>query len=323
MPSPFFPYIYIIMITNYKAINANFNEIYDIKDYKLKSKVYIPTYKHRPNTIIDLVRDWDNVVLLTDQEDYDENYQDFPREKVHIVDKKDRSQYNKRRICAELAKQNNEWYFVIDDDIKDKVKFYDHLSEKEKTKTKMVDLYSALCIWEKFAQANNLPVTGPALSITTGTFNNDSNMLSKPYSTLNGCFFIDSSRTEPEWWTLDRSIAEDSYFTYNCLLNGIDTRRIQFFSAVFRNLGLKKSLTLTDQYIKDKFIVDTFFACKGKYCIKYNDKEGYILTLYDGEDHTHQYKEWLKIKEENPGTYATIIKNKFVPVQTEIESFFE
>ena len=105
MPSPFFPYIYIIMITNYKAINANFNEIYDIKDYKLKSKVYIPTYKHRPNTIIDLVRDWDNVVLLTDQEDYDENYQDFPREKVHIVDKKDRSQYNKRRICAELAKQ--------------------------------------------------------------------------------------------------------------------------------------------------------------------------------------------------------------------------
>lgn len=297
------------MITNYKAIDANFNEIYDIKDYKLKSKVYIPTYKHRPNTIIDYVRDWDNVVIMTDQEDYDENYSDFPIEKVLIVDKKDRSQYNKRKICAEISERNKEWYFVMDDDVKEKFKFYDHLSEKSKSKTKYVDLYSALCIWEKYAMDNHLPVTGPALSITTGNFNNKTNMLSKAFSTLNGCFLIDSTKTSSEWWTTDRSIAEDCYFTYNCLINEVDTRRIQFFSAEFRNTGLKKSLTLNDKYIKDKFIVDTFFACGGKYCIKYIENGDYILTLYDSKDHFDEYRDWLKIRQENPNNYATIIRD--------------
>ena len=279
-------------------MRTEFEEIYNVKDYKLKSKIYIPTYKHRPNTIIDEVKDWDNVVIMTDQEDYDENYKDFPIEKTWIVPRECRSLHAKRKLCAEVSKKNNEWYFMLDDDIWNFARIYDYKNNCPKN----IDLYEALKIWEKYAMANDIFVSSPGLNIVVAYFNEKTNMLSKPHSTLNGCFLIDSSKIDPEWCITDPNISEDCVFTYNCLMNGVDTRRVQFFSVKFKNVAMSKSLILNNEKKKLKNIVDTFLECKGVYCMKMT-KNGDLLTLYDGKSYLKEYLLFTEWKQKYPNDY--------------------
>jgi hypothetical protein len=263
-------------------------------DWSKLPKILIPTFKHRPNSIIDYVRDWDNVIIVTDQEDYDENYKDFPKEKTWIVPIDCRSQYAKRKLITEKYK---DWFFMIDDDVCE----YGRVFNFSTNKLEKVPLEEVLVEWFNYAKDNNLYVTSPGMSITTGHFNAKQKKLSMPNSSLNGAFLIKGDEVKSDWWTLDRSIAEDCYFTYNCLKNDVDTRRINYITLKFKNVGLSKSLTITDKLLKYKLIVDTFLACKGFYVMKMT-KTG-PLTKYDGKTHFDLYDRVAELKLHFPNDY--------------------
>lgn len=87
------------------------------------STIYIPTYKRRKGTIIDFIKDYDNVKFVTDMEDYNENYSDIPLEKCLIVPKEHRGLLPKRQDIVKDANGKN--IFMIDDDISNRVAYHD------------------------------------------------------------------------------------------------------------------------------------------------------------------------------------------------------
>lgn len=233
----------------------------------MKSKIYIPTYKRRPNTIIEYIKQFPNVKFVVDNEDYEENYNDIPKEQCLIVPVECRGLLEKRQEIVKDAQKTNSLFFMFDDDISNRVRYNDGI------KCRSVDLYEALEHHERIHIENDLVASsGSVINITTGHWN--PTMKVGVARELCGIFLIDSTKIEYDWFSLDKSITEDIYFTYQLKKRNLKFLNLFQLSYSFKCIG-SKSLIQNNTTINSIKAVNTFLRCNRLFDLRYlpNDKQ--------------------------------------------------
>lgn len=280
----------------------------------MKSTIYIPTYKRRKNTIIDYIKQFPNVKFVVDIEDYNENYSDIPKEKCLIVPVEHRGCRIKRHDIINDAKKTNSTFFMIDDDISQRVRYCNGI------KCYSIDLYEALEIHEKIHFENELDVSGGAVtSLITGHW--EPRMKVGVCKEIMGIYCIDSTKIEPDWFTLDEELMDDVFFNLQLKLHNLKYLNLSQLFYSFKCTDGNNSLISNSVKKNCKKVINSFLQSNRLFDIRYVKTNKAFPIVIDNR-YSYQYD---KIKElyGNDKNVDKVIDYLNPSEECSLEDFFE